>query len=72
MQTYHNQGGLNYRNNMTKEEYLKTPFKTDGEGKQVLVEDAWYDIPRKTRRLIERELKKGKIPDFVDMMFNAC
>lgn len=45
---------------MTLEEYKQLPFKTDGDGKDVKIEEAWYEITRKQRRKIERELRKGR------------
>jgi len=54
---------------MTIEEYKKLPFKYDGEGKPVLVEEEWSSLSRRVRRFIERELKKGKVPNFIDFLY---
>lgn len=48
---------------MTLDEYLQLPFKTDGEGNDILIKDIFVSISRRIRRKIQRELKKGKIPD---------
>ena len=50
---------------MTIEEYKKQPFKFDGNCKPVPIEDIWKDIPRATRREIERLVKKGKNPNII-------
>jgi len=48
---------------MTLEEYLQRPFKTDGNGDEVLISDLWPHLTRLKRREIERKLKKGIVPD---------
>lgn len=59
---------------MTLDEYLQQPFKTDGEGNAVIIADEWPRVPRTIRRQVERELKKGKVPDFVNDVLDrfAC
>lgn len=47
---------------MTLEEYKKLPFKTDGNGEEITIGDIWSDLNREKRRLIQKELKRGKIP----------
>ena len=53
---------------MTLEEYLEKPFKTDGQGNDVLISDVWGFLTRKERREIQRLLKEGKEPDIVDYL----
>ena len=53
---------------MTLEEYLKQPFKYDGNCEPVPISEVWMDIPRKDRREIQRLLKKGKNPNIVDYL----
>ena len=50
---------------MTIEEYKAQVFKYDGKG-PVTIGDEWPYLPRATRREIERLVKKGKEPDFLD------
>ena len=45
---------------MTIEEYKAKPFK------DATIGDYWYTFDRKTRREIERQVKKGKNPDILD------
>ena len=47
---------------MTLEEYKKLPFKTDGNGDEIIIGDIWPDFNREKRRLIQKELKRGKMP----------
>lgn len=47
---------------MTLEEYKKLPFKTDGNGEEILIGDIWGDLNREKRRLIQKELKRDKMP----------
>lgn len=51
---------------MTIEEYKAQPFKYDGECKPVPISAIWGGLSRRTRREIERLVKKGKIPDIQD------
>ena len=45
---------------MTIEEYKAQPFK------DATIGDYWYTFDRRTRREIERKVKKGKTPDIQD------
>lgn len=45
---------------MTIEEYKSQPFK------DATIGDYWYFFDRRTRREIERLVKKGKNPDILD------
>ena len=47
---------------MTLEEYKKLPFKTDGNGEEITIDDIWSDLNREKRRLIQKELKRDKMP----------
>lgn len=47
------------RNDMTIEEYKAQPFK------DATIGDYWHTFDRKTRREIERLVKKGKNPDIM-------
>ena len=44
---------------MTIEEYKAQPFK------DATIGDYWYTFDRRTRREIERQVKKGKNPDIM-------
>lgn len=50
---------------MTIEEYKAQVFKYGGDG-PITIGDEWPYLPRATRREIERLVKKGKNPDFLD------
>ena len=50
---------------MTIEEYKSQIFKYDGKG-PVTIGDCWYDFDRRTRREIERLVKKGNNPDIMN------
>ena len=50
---------------MTIEEYKSQVFKYDGKG-PVTIGDEWPFLSRRTRREIERLVKKGKNPDIMD------
>lgn len=54
---------------MTIEEYKKLPFKTDENSKEILIEEEWNNISRRKRRFILKELKKGKVPNFIDILY---
>lgn len=56
---------------MTIEEYKCIPFKSDGEGHDILIGDEWDSLNRKQRRFIQTQLKKGIIPNFVDVWENT-
>lgn len=47
---------------MTIEEYKAQPFK------DATIGDYWYTFDRKTRREIERLVKKGKNPDIMNYL----
>lgn len=51
---------------MKVEEYKRMPFKSDGE-RDILIGEVWDELPRRKRRYIQIQLKKGKIPNFVDV-----
>lgn len=53
---------------MTREEYLNLPFKYDGDCQPVYIKEIWKELPRKSRREIERMLKKGKTPNITDYL----
>ena len=53
---------------MSLEEYLRQPFKYDGECKPVPISEIWMDLTRQERREIQRELKKGKEPNIMDYL----
>lgn len=54
---------------MTLDEYKSQIFKYDGNSNPVTYGDVMkYDLPRKTRREIERLVKKGKNPDMQDYL----
>lgn len=53
---------------MTIEEYKAQPFKYDGECKPVPISEIWPDLPRRTRREIERLVKKGKSPNIMNFL----
>lgn len=55
---------------MTLEEYKQQPFKYAGDG-LVLISDEWSALSRRKRREIERLVKKGKNPDFVDYLYDC-
>ena len=44
------------------------PFKTNGNGEELTIGYKWPYLSRRTRRMIERLVKKGKNPNFVDML----
>lgn len=50
---------------MTIEEYKAQVFKYDAKG-PVTIGDEWPYLTRATRREIERLVKKGKQPDFLE------
>lgn len=45
---------------VTMKDYLEQPFK-DG-----ILADYWMDLPRATRREIERKVNAGKVPDIAN------
>lgn len=47
---------------MTIEEYKAQPFK------DATIADYWYTFDRRTRREIERLVKKGKNPDIMEFI----
>ena len=51
---------------MTIEEYKSQPFKTNGDGEELLIADIWNELGRHNRREIERLVNKGKNPDVLD------
>jgi hypothetical protein len=53
---------------MTLEEYLKQPFKYDGECNPIPISEIWMDLTRQERREIQRQLKKGKTPNIVEYL----
>ena len=57
---------------MTIEEYKSQPFKTNGDGEELLIADIWDELGRRNRREIERLVKKGKNPDVLDYFMQDC
>ena len=53
---------------MTLKEYKEQPFKYDGDCKPVAIAEVWDTLDRKTRREIERLVKKGKNPDILNYL----
>ena len=53
---------------MTREEYLNLPFKYDGGCQPVYIKEIWKDLHRKSRREIERKLKKGIVPNITEYL----
>lgn len=51
---------------MTLEEYKSQVLKYDGEAKPVTIGDEWPNFSRRTRREIERLVRKGKNPDIMN------
>lgn len=50
------------------EAYKAQVFKYDGNAEPVTIGDVWDTISRHNRRMIERQVKKGKNPDIVDYL----
>lgn len=50
------------------EAYKSQVFKYDGNAEPVTIGEVWDTISRHNRRMIERQVKKGKNPDIVDYL----
>lgn len=50
------------------EAYKAQVFKYDGNTNPITIGEVWDTISRHNRRMIERQVKKGKNPDIVDYL----
>lgn len=50
------------------EAYKSQVFKYDGNAEPITIGEVWDTISRHNRRMIERQVKKGKNPDIVDYL----
>ena len=53
---------------MTLEEYKAQPFKYDGQCNPVPISEIWNDLTRAQRREIQRQLKRGRVPDIMNYL----
>lgn len=53
---------------MDIEQYKAQPFKYNGECNPIPISDVWSSLERKTRREIERLVKKGKNPNIIEYL----